>query len=322
MIFIAFTTKGLEQIAEKEIKFLFPKSSIIESLTKRIIFSIKDIRLKELLNLRTVDDIHILLKSFENVEDLNEDFIKANLPIEQIKKDMKNVSNLRKLNNTFSLTLSRYKNMINLDSLKSKISRKLEEELGMIYTPLEHTNFDLRFHIEESNIFISCAIPSVSLYKRRYRKHEIEGALKPTIAAALCLLLNPVKGRKIVDDFCGSGTILIEAVLQGLEPYGGDIIEERVTITREAIKELAPQSINNIKIVDAKSTKWPDSYFDYAVSNIPWGKQVSLKNIVDLYSKSIKEYARILKKDGSIILLGIKPELILKHLKKNFPNHE
>ena len=86
--FVAFTTKGLEQVTEEEIKILFPKASIINVLTKRVIFSINDTRPKELLKLKTVDDIHVLLKSFENVENLNEDFILTNLPLEQIKKTM------------------------------------------------------------------------------------------------------------------------------------------------------------------------------------------------------------------------------------------
>lgn len=36
----------------------------------------------------------------------------------------------------------------------------------------------------------------------------------------------------------------------------------------------------------------------------------------------IIEYARILKADGNIVILGKKPELIYKHLKKNFPDHK
>ena len=161
-----------------------------------------------------------------------------------------------------------------------------------------------------------------SLYKRKYRKCELKGALKPTIAAALCYLIFPKKGEKLVDNFCGSGTILCEGFLYGLDPYGGDISPEAVSCACENIKQLSPNLMTHIKCLDAKKTNWPDSYFDHAISNLPWGKQVNLEGVVKLYSSTIAEYARILKEDGSIVLLGMKPNLIIKHLKKNFPNYK
>jgi tRNA G10 N-methylase Trm11 len=135
-------------------------------------------------------------------------------------------------------------------------------------------------------------------------------------------LVSPKKGEKLVDNFCGTGTILCEGFLQGLDPYGGDINQEAVNCAHENIKELSPGLVKHIKCLDARSTSWPDSYFDLAISNLPWGKQVDLKGIVKLYSLSIAEYARILKEEASVVLLGMKPDLIVKHLKNNFPNHK
>ena len=58
--YIAYTTKGLEHITEKEIKSLCSDASTT-ILTKRIIFS-TNISPKNLLKFRTVDDIHLLIK--------------------------------------------------------------------------------------------------------------------------------------------------------------------------------------------------------------------------------------------------------------------
>ncbi len=320
--FIAFTTKGLERITEKEIKTEFPQASIIEVLTKRVIFS-TDAPPKELLKLKTVDDIHFLVKFFKDVESLDENFILKHLPLNETKEALKFISQFRKLNKNFSLTLSKYKNTsIDLDSISLQISENMEKALEMEYTPRERTNFDFRVHIDGSNLSFSCRLTEISLYNRTYRKCELKGALKPTVAAALCLLISPSKGEKVVDNFCGTGTILCEAFLQGLEPYGGDLNDESVDCARQNMKNLSQEYIKNIKILDAKSTKWDNSYFDYAISNLPWGKQVDLKGTVKLYSASIAEYARILKKEGSIVLLGMKSDLLVKHLKKNFPNHK
>jgi len=321
--FIAFTTKGLEKISEQELKKQFPEISILEILTKRIIFSIPNPNVKKLLKLRTIDDIHILVEEFKSISNLNEDFVLKNLPSNKIKSSLDFISQFRKIDNAFSLTLSKYQNnSLDLESLKIRISETLKKSLKMEYIEKEHSNFDIRIHVEKSNISFSCKLPRESLYKRKYRTCEQKGALKPTIASSLCFLISPEKNKKIVDNFCGVGTILCEAKLQGLEIYGGDINDECVNCAVQNTKNISPNSIRNIKILDATKTKWQNSFFDYTISNLPWGKQVDLIGIVKLYSTSILEYSRILKDDGSLVLLGMNPDLIVKHIKKNFPTHK
>jgi len=305
--YVAYTTKGLEHITEKEIKSICYDATTTV-LTKRIVFSTKSPP-KNLLKFRTVDDIHLLIK--DSTDTTKED----------VEETINFISKIRNLNNNFSITLSRYKSDIDLKSLESQLSKKIEK-LGLNYTPRDRTNLDFRVHAEDVNITLSCRLSKESLYKRKYRKCELKGALKPTIAAALCYLVSPRKGEKLVDNFCGTGTILCEGFLQGLDPYGGDINPEAVNCACENIKGLSSDLVKHIKYLDARCTNWPDSYFDYAISNLPWGKQVDLKGVVKLYSPSIAEYARILKKEGNIVLLGMKPDLIVKHLKKNFQNHK
>lgn len=321
--FLVFTTKGLGQISEKEIRTQFPGVNFIFNSDKYIAFSIKDISPKSLLKLKTVDDVHFLVAYFRNFENISEDFIVDNLPFSALNNAKNFIQKIRKVDDTFSITVSKHKNnQINLESLKVKIAQKFSEQTKNTYTEREHSNFDIRIHLDSSSVFYSCRIPKTGLYDRSYRKCKKEGALKPPIAAALCMLLDPKEGKRLVDNFCGTGTILCEAKMQGLVPYGGDIDEDKVSCAKTNISNISLEVQQNIKVLDAASTKWPDKYFDYAISNYPWGKQVALDRIVKLYSETISEYARILKDDGSIILLGIKPDLMAKHLKKNFPNHE
>lgn len=53
------------------------------------------------------------------------------------------------------------------------------------------------------------------LHRRGYRKLAAEAQLRETLAAALVQLSFWKNGRPLVDPFCGTGTILIEAALQG-----------------------------------------------------------------------------------------------------------
>jgi len=54
-----------------------------------------------------------------------------------------------------------------------------------------------------------------SLHKRGYRKLVGEAPLKETLAAAMVLLSFWKPGRRLIDPFCGSGTIAVEAALIG-----------------------------------------------------------------------------------------------------------
>lgn len=55
----------------------------------------------------------------------------------------------------------------------------------------------------------------VGLHKRGYRVGQGEAPLKETLAAALVSLTNWHPDRALIDPFCGSGTILIEAAMIG-----------------------------------------------------------------------------------------------------------
>ncbi|MGJ7921871.1 THUMP domain-containing class I SAM-dependent RNA methyltransferase [Neobacillus sp. LXY-4] len=55
----------------------------------------------------------------------------------------------------------------------------------------------------------------VGLHKRGYRADQGEAPLKETLAAALVMLTNWTPDKPLIDPFCGSGTIPIEAALIG-----------------------------------------------------------------------------------------------------------
>lgn len=321
-MFVAFITKGLEQVSKGELESLFPQSKIIEMSGKYILFSADKLPPNEVIKLRTCDDIHYVLGYSESADVLDENYVISRFPFSNLKQAGTYIRALRKLGSTFSITVARYKNdSINIDSLKANLARGISQITDEEYTELDHSNFDIRVNVETSRVIYSVRIPKSSLYVRHYRRCERAGALKPPVAASLCLLSNPKKGEKLVDNFCGTGTILCEGKLLGLIPYGGDISEESVECASINLGTISPDFKSNLRVLNATSSRWPDNFFDVAISNFPWGKQVELDRVVTLYTESIREYARILKDNGRIVLLGVKPEIVAKHLKKNFPNH-
>ncbi|MFB6115850.1 MAG: TRM11 family methyltransferase, partial [Candidatus Nanohalobium sp.] len=226
------------------------------------------------------------------------------------------------VDDVFSLTTSKYRNEnVDMEVFEDKVSETLEKSTGASFEESRHSNFDIRVHFEEENMLVSVRLTEKPLYFREYWQQGRKGSLKTSIAAGLCRIADIEEGNKLVDNFCGAGTILCEAEVQGAEVSGGDIDREAVQCTRENLKELDGEAANRVKKLNATLTSQPDNYFDIAVSNFPWGDQVDL-NAVELYSEAIREYSRILKDDGKIVILGKHPDLAEKYLRKNFTDHE
>lgn len=92
-----------------------------------------------------------------------------------------------------------------VESLKSVYHTDWFEEDGAEYP--------LRISILKDVVTVGLDTTGVSLHKRGYRKYTAPAPLTETLAAAI-LLLSPWKGeRMLIDPFCGSGTIPIEAAM-------------------------------------------------------------------------------------------------------------
>lgn len=73
--------------------------------------------------------------------------------------------------------------------------------------------YPLRVSIRKDIVTVGLDTTGVSLHKRGYRKHTAAAPLTETLAAAILLLSPWKRDRILVDPFCGSGTIPIEAAM-------------------------------------------------------------------------------------------------------------
>lgn len=92
---------------------------------------------------------------------------------------------------------------------RMKVKYKVEwfEETG--------SSYPLRVTIMKDEVTVCIDTSGESLHKRGYRKLASKAPITETLAAALIMLTPWNKDRILVDPFCGSGTIPIEAALLG-----------------------------------------------------------------------------------------------------------
>lgn len=319
MKFIAFCTKGLEKIVEDEIKRKINDVNIISVEEKIVIFE-TNTRIEKLILLRTVDDLCVFV---ERIEDISTFELAEKLQEIDLNFHKNNIQEYRVVSETFSITTSIARASIKPKEIIEMLSNRITKKYGWKFTEFDHSNFDIRIFIDRMKCVVGVRIAKDSLQNRPYKIASLPGSLKSTIAAALVMLgCGERKNLKVVDNFCGSGTILCEAIKIGCKIYGGDLNSESVNKTKQNLSYFSKNLDDNIKVLDATKTNWQDNFFDVAISNLPWDKQIEVDSITDLYIGSLKEYKRILKENSPGVFLVSKPELFIKYAKTIFKNYK
>ena len=153
----------------------------------------------------------------------------------------------------------------------------------------------------------------------RPARDDLSGMLPPKIALIM-LNLAQVKSMDSVlfDPFCGSGTVLSEALLLGYKNlFGSDISIKAVEDTRTNIswlKELYNIKDFHLKLLVKNVTNLSkfikSNYVDAIVTEPYLGPQRGLlnfkvinKNLEDLYSAAISEFHKVLKNGARVVMI-------------------
>lgn len=97
--------------------------------------------------------------------------------------------------------------------MKKAMVERLKQVYHVSWFDEEGQNFPIRVFLMKDNVTVGLDTTGESLHKRGYRKYTAKAPIAENLAAALIMLTPWKADRILVDPFCGSGTILIEAAL-------------------------------------------------------------------------------------------------------------
>jgi putative N6-adenine-specific DNA methylase len=107
--------------------------------------------------------------------------------------------------------------LTSVPALQRTVKKALANNLTAFHgTDLPETGaeFPVRFFLFKDVITVLADASGIMLHKRGYRAESGQAPLKETLAAGIADLAHLRSGDIVVDPFCGSGTILIEAALK------------------------------------------------------------------------------------------------------------
>ena len=100
--------------------------------------------------------------------------------------------------------------------VKKAIVDRLSGKYNILRFPEDGSEYPIRITILKDEVTVGLDTSGDSLHKRGYRKLTVKAPITETLAAALISLTPWKKDRILIDPFCGSGTIPIEAAMKGL----------------------------------------------------------------------------------------------------------
>ncbi|MDP6040060.1 MAG: methyltransferase domain-containing protein, partial [Candidatus Latescibacteria bacterium] len=309
--FLARCPRGLEWVSAGEIKGRLD-ATIVAVKHREILFELPTLD-PDVLFLNTIDDVFLNCGFIDGI-----DHTRASLQVlsEAVKKfDFADVlTQVRKVR--------RIRHSDRFDVVCSFLGRRnynryeVEEAVGSIVTQQlgtvqqshrQRTDSDVswRVHIRDNEAYIGLRVSAKPLHRREYKVASKAGTPHPPIASALALLSGIRTEGTLLDPFCGSGTIPIEA--SRFEPelaiFASDIDPSSVELAR--INAGHTNTKMSFAVADAGQLPFAYRAFDRLVCNLPWGQTVKQKGC--LRSNTIafwRELSRTLHSEGRAVILS------------------
>jgi tRNA (guanine10-N2)-dimethyltransferase len=237
-------------------------------------------------------------------------------------KDVKNHSLNNSIKEKGSIAI-KYKNRSkNIDS------QEIVKILATTYTKnrevtLENPEIEVRALITDSKVYVGLKLFEINRSQFEERKVQFRPffspiSLHPKLARALVNLTSVKKNETMLDPFCGTGGILLEAGLIGVRVFGSDIESKMI--------EGCKKTLDHYKIRDYRLfcsdigdiNKFFDSV-DAVVTDLPYGKSTTTKGeeMKKLYSRAFENISMVLKKNGRAVI-GIPDKDLLSLTSKYF----
>ena len=200
------------------------------------------------------------------------------------------------------------------------LSRELDE-LSCGNLRNSPSNYEVEIRIVEKNDLCNVFVKLYSFVDNRfdYRKNELATSINPVTAAIVMKSIEKwlVSSAKVIDPFCGTGTMLIERAK--LEQFGS---LTGVDIFRTAISAATTNTklANvNIELIDEDILEYSTSErFDELITNMPFDNKSTTHNkYADLYREFVNKIPSLIIPGGMAFVYTIEKQLFREVLLDN-----
>ncbi len=198
-------------------------------------------------------------------------------------------------NKSFSLHITNVGNF-SFHEKEAHLAKYIWNKVRSPRVDLDFSQTRIEILVTDKKIFVGKCIMILKqeFHKRRpsVRPERHPTTINPKFARAMINLTGIPTGKAVVDPFCGTGGILIEAGLMRFKTYGYDISPKMI---EKAYKNLTYFKIRRFELeeFDATSLRKP---VDYVVTDLPYGRGSKVsKDLKKLYLDFLHTLTDILR---------------------------
>ncbi|HEV3158154.1 MAG TPA: hypothetical protein VGZ00_12480 [Candidatus Baltobacteraceae bacterium] len=330
--FVLYFTKGLGDVALEEFREMFPTGTIIGDVESSRFFGVEipeDVPTTAWERLRTVDDVRLLVAG--PVEIRNEVEFADLCSAAALAVNRARSRDTRSSHERWSVTLS-VRNPVWRQGETWDPAAVIAEHLkGATLDAKIRQPVDLRLQVDEDRVHIAMNLFAQPLGKCAETPSR-HGALRPSVAASLIWLgmrgVTPQVLRDgLYDPFCGSGTIVAQAMRHGLRVFASDISDEAVRLTRERLARIKGAGdeadiLHRVFTHDVKRGFPSRVRAGVIVSNLPWGKQIKIDRHQELFDAVAGFVERAIKNGGSCALLTTKEDRLIARIRRQLHDED
>ena len=197
------------------------------------------------------------------------------------------IPNLKMHFDNYAIRVRRREKNSELKDVEKTLARGIEGKVN-----LSNPKNVLRVYIGD-NIYIGLELFTLENFETRRAKNlpvSYPITMHPRLARAMVNLARVKKGARILDPFCGTGTILIEAGLAGMKPYGSDIDERMLRASEINLKKFGIEAY--LQLIDVGDI---EGEYDAIVTDPPYGRSSSTggERIYALYKRAFKRFSEL-----------------------------
>lgn len=206
---------------------------------------------------------------------------------------------------------------VRVNSLKGCHNKvELEKRIGDVVTgPVDMRDPDEEVRLIEGETHFLCrrlaAIDRRAFETRKvaHRPFFSPISLHPRLARALVNLARVPEGGSLLDPFCGTGGVLLEAGLVGAQIVGSDLREDMVDGSRAMLKEWGLEA--SLQAMDVGEVPARLGPVDAIATDPPYARSTSTggEPLPSLYRRALEAAAEVLRPRGHLAIIVPQPEL-------------
>lgn len=206
------------------------------------------------------------------------------------------------LNGSFAVRARVRGSQLDPMELQRKVGTLISGETGM---SVNLTSPDMVFRIFVSNERVFFGLLAASIDRSPLEQRKVQNrpffspiSIHPKYARVMINLARAGRGTRILDPFCGTGGILIEAGRMGLHPLGSDISQEMID---GSTRNLRYEGLSvELKRCDVSAIKDEFGEVDAIATDPPYGRAstTNREKIGSLYIRMLDAFEEVLRPSG------------------------